>query len=259
MTIGRIHSIETMGLLDGPGIRTIFFLQGCPLKCAYCHNPDSQAYHGGEVMTPEDVLQMAKRYKPYYTRTNGGVTFSGGEPLMQGKFLVDSLKVLKAAGIHTTLDTSGFGQSEYFDEILELVDCVLLDIKAVNADQHLNLIGAPLHGRDLFMKALQDFEGKLWIRHVMVPGWTDHEMAMDALFNSVRDYSEVIEKIEILPYHKIGVEKYSQLGLVDPLEGTAEMDKAIAKEFEQGLMNRLARVKQGVPKVQTQKQKQKVS
>lgn len=232
MVAGRIHSIETMGLLDGPGIRTIFFLQGCPLRCAYCHNPDSQNLKGGKVMTPEEMTAMAKRFKPYFSRSGGGVTFSGGEPLIQGKFLLESLKQMKDAGIHTALDTSGFGETQYFSEILKYTDYILLDLKHFEEKAHLELIGAPMQGRTAFLEALKNFKGRICFRHVMVPGYTDSENAMDRLAEIIVNYQTIVDKIEILPYHKIGVQKYTQMGLEDPLLGVSPMDKQRAKELE---------------------------
>lgn len=236
MVAGRIHSIETMGLLDGPGIRTIFFLQGCPLRCAYCHNPDSQNLKGGKVMTPEEMTAMAKRFKPYFSRSGGGVTFSGGEPLIQGKFLLESLKQMKAAGIHTALDTSGYGESQYFSEILKYTDYILLDLKHFEEKAHLELIGAPMQGRTAFLEALKNFKGRICFRHVMVPGYTDSENAMDRLAEIIVNYQTIVDKIEILPYHKIGVQKYTQMGLEDPLLGVSPMDKQRAKELESYLI-----------------------
>lgn len=240
MSVGKIHSIETMGLLDGPGIRTIFFLQGCPLRCAYCHNPDTQSLRGGTSYKPEDLARMAKRFKPYFDRSGGGVTFSGGEPLLQGEFLLEALKEMKALGIHTAIDTSGFGDVKYFDEILKYTDYVLLDIKHFDAKAHEKLIGVPMKGRDAFFKALSKFKGKICFRHVMVPGYTDTEEAMDQLADILVNYQTIIDKIEILPYHKIGVAKYASLGLEDPLLGVEPMNKLRAKELEAYLRTRVA-------------------
>ncbi len=243
MTIGKIHSIETMGLLDGPGIRTIFFLQGCPLRCAYCHNPDTQSLKGGTSYTPVDLAKMAKRFKPYFDRSGGGVTFSGGEPLLQGEFLLAALKEMKALGIHTAIDTSGFGDAKYFEEILKYTDYVLLDIKHFDSKAHETLIGVPMKGREAFFKALSKFKGKICFRHVMVPGYTDNEAAMDRLAEILVNYQTIIDKIEILPYHKIGVTKYKDLGLEDPLKEVEPMNKLRARELETYLRNRVTEEK----------------
>lgn len=232
MTTGRIHSIETMGLLDGPGIRTIVFLQGCPLRCLYCHNADTQKMKAGEITTPQDMVNMAKRYKPYFERSGGGVTFSGGEPLAQGKFLLESLKLMKAAGIHTALDTSGYGEAQYFEEILHYTDYILLDIKHFDEAEHQALVGVSMSGRTTFLEKLKHFNGKISFRHVMVPGYTDNEASMDKLAEIIVKYQTIVDKIEILPYHKMGVQKYNQLSLEDPLKNTAAMDKMAAKTLE---------------------------
>lgn len=238
MLKGRIHSIETMGLLDGPGIRTIFFLQGCPLKCKYCHNPDSIAFKGGQEYTVDEIVKIAKRYKPYY-RQNGGVTFSGGEALMQGEFLLSAIQALKSEGIHVALDTSGVGQVAFFLPIIEAVDLILLDVKHFNYNDYKDLTGVSMKWSESFMKALDHFKGKLWIRHVMVPGYTDNFEAMNQLFHFLGKWLKIIEKIEILPYHKLGIDKYYQLGLEDPLKGIPEMSKDDADMYQDYLMKKM--------------------
>lgn len=244
MVKGRLHSIETMGLLDGPGIRTVFFLQGCPLQCAYCHNPDTQAFHKGKEISPEEVVTIAKRYQSYYSRSGGGVTFSGGEPLMQGEFLAETVRLLKLEGIHTAIDTCGFGNEQYYDAVLENVDTVILDIKHFEEEAHYALTGRSMKGNEKFLRRLKDYKGKVWIRHVMVPGYTDHIESMDQLYKKIHFLGNKIEKIEILPYHKIGVEKYTQLGLEYKLQETPEMDKDKALEFEKYVMNLLKKDKE---------------
>lgn len=234
MIKGRIHSIETMGLLDGPGIRTVFFLQGCPLKCKYCHNPDTITTKGGKEYTVDEVVKIAKRYKSYY-RDTGGVTFSGGEALLQGAFLLEGIKALKAEGIHVALDTSGVGQTQYFKEILELVDLVILDIKHFNKVGYKDITGVSMKWSEAFMNAMDHYKNKLWIRHVMVPGYTDNFESMDQLFHYVLNWYKIIEKIEILPYHKLGSDKYFQLGLEDPFKDVKEMSKDQAMVFQEYL------------------------
>ena len=233
MVEGRLHSIETMGLVDGPGIRTVFFMQGCPLRCAYCHNPDSQTMFSKNRITPEEVLKTAKRYKSYYKRSNGGVTFSGGESLIQGEFLLESLKLLKKGGINTCLDTSGYGQEEYYKEILEYTDVVILDIKQFSHKEYKNLTGKSMNGFYTFLSYLNDFKGKIWIRHVMVPGFTDNEESMYKLFNNISHLCEKIERIEVLPFHKMGIDKYEKLGRDYKLKNVPEMDLNKAKKYEE--------------------------
>lgn len=166
----RLHSIETMGLLDGPGVRTVFFLQGCPLRCAYCHNPDSQAWNAGQVVSVNDVVEKAKRYRSYHGK-EGGVTFSGGEPLVQGEFLLECCKRLKAEGISIAIDTSGFGDPRFYKEIFPNVDVMLLDIKAFDEKNMNNLIRGRLAIFNDFVANIEKngFRGEIWLRHVMLP------------------------------------------------------------------------------------------
>lgn len=227
-----LHSIETMGLVDGPGIRTIFFMQGCPLRCQYCHNPDSQHFMGENTITVDEVVNTALRYVDYYKATGGGVTFSGGEPLMQGAFIAEAAKALKAIGVSTCVDTSGYGISKYYDAVLKNVDYLLVDVKHVNPKDHERLIGKPMDGILEFIKHLTHFKGQITIRHVMVPGETDNDEAMHKLLKIVQPIHKKIEKIEILPYHRAGVEKYSQLQLPYLLTGVPEMDSKVAFEYE---------------------------
>lgn len=234
MVKGRVHSIETMGLLDGPGIRTVFFMQGCPLKCKYCHNPDSLCFDGGKGYTVDELVAFAKRYKPYY-KDNGGVTFSGGEALMQGEFVYEAIKALKAEGIHVVLDTSGVGQSFYFSKILDLVDMVIMDVKHFDSAFYKDLTGVSMKRSHQFIDALKTFQGDVWVRHVMVPGYTDNYESMNKLFKYISQWRKDIAKVEILPYHSLGVDKYYQLGLSYPLEGVPEMDKDLAFEYQEYL------------------------
>ncbi len=256
---GRIHSYETMGLHDGPGIRTVFFLQGCPLKCLYCHNPDSQKYDGGTEMSAEEVVAIAKRYKPFYRRSGGGVTISGGEPLLQMEFLREVFPKLKAEGISIALDTSGYGQENQFkksadtincrgiknlpafgedflktelSELLFYVDHLLMDIKHVKDKEHLKLTGKTMEGIQTLLGELPGFQGKVRVRHVMIPGYTDNHQSMEALYRMIAPYQSKIEKVEILPYHKMGSEKYRELGRNDPLYDTQPMDLDKAREYE---------------------------
>ena len=231
---GFVHSIETMGLVDGPGTRTIFFLQGCPLRCAYCHNPDTQKKAGGRVMTPAEVVEFVGRYRPYYGQ-EGGVTFSGGEPLLQGKFLYECLKLLKGEGYNTCVDSSGFGDSRYYSRILPLVDTLILDVKAFNSRSFQELTAIDGFAEYLsFIAKLHErgFRGQIWVRHVMVPGFTDSEEAMAEFVRILRPIRAKVDRIEILPYHTSGVKKYRELGIPYRLEGVEPMDKERAKELE---------------------------
>lgn len=243
MVQGRIHSIETMGLLDGPGIRTIIFLQGCPLRCTYCHNPDSQSMFSNTHMTPEDILITARKYKSYYDRTGGGITFSGGEPLLQGEFLLETLKLLKSEGFNTAIDTSGYGDKRYYKDILKYTDVVLLDIKHFSNEGYKEVTGKSMKGFYEFSSYLNEFKGKIWFRHVMVPGITDNNKSILKIFDNISHLCDKIDRIEILPYHKMGLEKYNELEREYLLEGVPEMDITIAKEFENVLMELLEKEK----------------
>ncbi|KYH28149.1 MULTISPECIES: pyruvate formate-lyase-activating protein [Clostridium] len=236
MIKGRIHSIESMGLVDGPGIRTVVFFQGCPLRCAYCHNPDTWNMQGGMEFTPEELLKKILRFKPYFEKSGGGVTFSGGEVLLQPDFLLEILKLCKENNIHTTLDTSGFGLGKY-DEILKYTDLVILDIKHVDDTGYKNLTGQEKKGLDEFLKALSKSGTKLWIRHVVVPKVTDSEEHISKLAHIIKQIDNV-EKVELLPYHTLGVNKYDKLGLDYLLKDTSPMDKDKLKELE-SLLTRL--------------------
>lgn len=230
---GRIHSIESMGLVDGPGIRTVVFFQGCALRCSYCHNPDTWATEGGLEISSEELLQKIMRFKPYFERSGGGVTFSGGDPLLQPDFLIEILKLCKENNIHTTIDTSGYGLGKY-DEILEYTDLILLDIKHIDDLGYKNLTGRRMHGFYEFLEAAQKAGTKLWIRHVVVPGLTDSIPHITKLAEIIKNIKNV-EKVELLPYHLLGTEKYSKLGIPYRLEGVEPMNKERLKELIQHL------------------------
>ncbi|ERI89685.1 pyruvate formate-lyase 1-activating enzyme [Clostridiales bacterium oral taxon 876 str. F0540] len=233
MLKGRVHSIESMGLVDGPGVRTVVFLQGCKLRCSYCHNPDTWATDGGTEYTPEELLRKIMRFKPYFERSGGGVTFSGGDPLLQPEFLLEMLKLCKEKGIHTALDTAGYGFGQY-DEILQYTDLVLLDIKHVDDIGYKNLTGRSKHGLDQFLEALERSNTKVWIRHVVVPGITDSEEHIEKLKEIIKTIKNV-EKVELLPYHTLGVQKYEKLGIRYRLENVEPMDKEYTKKLEKQL------------------------
>ncbi|HLS54243.1 MAG TPA: pyruvate formate-lyase-activating protein [Tissierellaceae bacterium] len=235
----RLHSIETLGLVDGPGIRTVFFLQGCPLRCLYCHNPDSQTMFSKRQISSDEVVEIAKRYKPYYKNTGGGVTFSGGEPLLQAEFIIETAKKLKEEGITTAIDTTGYGDKRYLEEVLKHVDIVLLDIKHFDNEGYKNVTGKSMGGFYNFLSLLDDFNGTIWIRHVMVPSFTDNKESIINLFNRVKHLAHKINRFEILPYHKMGLEKYERLNRKYPLEGIPEMDREKAQEYQDMLAKML--------------------
>lgn len=234
METGYIHSFESMGLVDGPGVRTVVFLQGCPLRCAYCHNPDSQPYHSSaaQLFTSEELVKKVLRQKNYFG-DEGGVTFSGGEPLRQGAFLLECLKMLKKEGVSTAVDSSGFGDRRFYKEIFELCDTLILDVKAFDEQSFRQLTLGDFNVYLEFLDFLKNnFHGQIWARHVMLPGVSDNEESMDKFVKMLEPLGYLIDRIEILPYHNMGVEKYKQLGLKYRLEGMEPMDAKRAKELE---------------------------
>jgi len=231
MVKGKIHSIESMGLVDGPGIRVVVFFQGCKLRCAYCHNPDTWHLSGGMEMTPDEIVQKIVRFKPYFDRSGGGVTFSGGDPLLQPEFLLECLKLCKLNGIHTVLDTSGFGSGNYA-EILEYTDLVLLDIKHTTSQGYVALTGKDTSGVNLFLEALRKSKSRVWVRHVVVPGITDSVEHITKLSKIIREEVPNVDKVELLPYHVLGVSKYEALSIPYKLKGVEPMNKDKIKELQ---------------------------
>lgn len=230
MISGRIHSIETMGLVDGPGIRVVVFFQGCKLRCLYCHNPDTWSDNEGTEYSSEDLLKKIKRFKSYFQASNGGVTFSGGDPLRQPEFLLEVLKGCKEEGIHTCLDTSGVGFGDY-DEILKYTDLVLYDVKHLTEEGYLDMTGSKIHETNKFIEAVKRANTKLWIRQVVVPGRTDSEAYIKSLRKFV-DSLKNVEKVELLPYHLLGVSKYENMKIRYRLDGVPAMDKDLCKELK---------------------------
>jgi pyruvate formate lyase activating enzyme len=216
--IGNIHSLESFGTVDGPGIRFVTFMQGCPLRCQFCHNPDTWN-PAGECqyrMTPQQLFAETVRYRSFIE--SGGVTVTGGEPLMQAEFVREYFALCQADGIHTALDTSGIFVSDAALSVLDHTDLVLLDIKTLNKELHKRLTGLNGDSPLQFLDELQKRGIKTWIRHVVVPGLTDDDEWLDALGKYVSKYS-VVEKVELLPYHTMGTFKYEKLGIAYPLAG----------------------------------------
>lgn len=225
--VGRIHSFESFGTVDGPGIRFVVFMQGCPMRCLYCHNPDTWVADGGKEFTSEKVASDALRYKNYFSG-GGGVTVSGGEPLLQAEFVTELFTILKRHGIHTALDTSGATFSRAmphkYDGLLNVTDLVLLDIKHIDGAEHKKLTGRENGGILAFAEYLSEIGKPVWIRHVLVPGITDDDGYLNGLAAFIRTLKNV-EKVEVLPYHTMGVQKYRNLGMEYPLEGVQPPDK----------------------------------
>ena len=214
----RLHSIESFGTVDGPGIRFVAFFQGCPMRCAFCHNPDTWSPNAPVQyeMTPEELLAEVKRYKSFIKK--GGVTCSGGEPLMQADFLIDFFRLCQEAGFHTALDTSGVIFSEKARQVLEHTDLVLLDIKTLDDTLHPTYTGHTRQNNQAFLDYLHQIGKPTWIRHVLVPGYTDDDTRLHALAQHLTIYNNV-ERVELLPYHTMGTYKYQELGIPYPLEG----------------------------------------
>lgn len=218
---GYIHSFETFGTVDGPGIRFVVFMQGCPMRCLYCHNPDTWTVGAGEAYTPQEVASKTLRYKSYFTG-GGGVTVSGGEPMLQSEFVKELFSVLKKSGIHTALDTSGvmFDENDKhkFDGLLSVTDLVLLDIKHIIDERHKRLTGHSNKNILAFARYLSDTDKPVWIRHVLVPGITDDDGYLKELSSFIKTLKNV-KKVEVLPYHTMGAVKYEKLGIDYPLKG----------------------------------------
>ena len=221
MIKGSVNSVETMGLVDGPGIRTVVFLNSCLLRCKYCHNPETWKM-GNKNMTVDELIKKVLRNKPYF-KNNGGVTFSGGEPLLQDEFLLECCKRLKEENIHITIDTAGYTPNTV-DEILKYVDLVLLDIKHTSKDGFKALTGGNKDIQDKFIEHLNKSGKKVWIRQVIVPGIMDNDEYIESLVKTIKNIKNV-ERIDFLPYHKLGREKYITMGINYPLENTPEMNK----------------------------------
>lgn len=228
---GRINSIETMGLVDGPGIRFVSFFQGCKLRCLYCHNPETWALDGqSEEIEAQELVKKIERYKNYYG-ADGGATFSGGEPLLQPEFLLECLKLCKEKGINTAIDTAGVGFGDY-DEILKNCDLVILDVKAVDGEEYKKLVGQDIKFFNQFLEAVQKNGNRLWLRQVIVPGINDDEAHVLKLKKFAKKLKNV-EKIELLPYKTIGVHKYQDLKIQYRLECVPDMDEEKCQKLQQ--------------------------
>lgn len=218
---GYIHSIESAGTLDGPGIRRVLFLQGCPLACLYCHNPDARPFKQGRKSDAYTELREIFRNRDYLLRAGGGVTISGGEPLCQPDFVKAIFAGCREMGLHTALDTSGFTGHKADDALLELTDLVLLDIKHMQPDAYKVLTGVKLQPTLDFARRLAELNKPVWLRYVLVPGYTDQPEALAELAKFVSELGNV-ERVEILPYHKMGEYKWQEMGIPNALSDTPE-------------------------------------
>ena len=230
---GRVHSFQSMGAVDGPGLRYVVFFQGCPLRCAYCHNPDTWAFEGGQEVTVEEVLQKVRRCAPYIKK-NGGVTLTGGEPLAQSAFAAALLAALKAEGFHTALDTSGAASLESAAKVLDPADLVLPDLKFTTEEDYPRHTGVSLAHTLEFLGLCREMGRPVWLRHVVVPGLNDGPGAAARLAALAKGY-ENVETVELLPFRTLCIEKYAALGLPFPLEGTPPAGKEHLAPFYEAL------------------------
>lgn len=228
--VGYLDSIETLGLVDGPGVRVVVFMQGCPLRCIFCHNPESWEIDDKYVVTPKELLDKILKYKNYFG-TTGGVTFSGGEPLVQSKFLLEVLKLCKENGINTCLDTSGAGE---YEEVLKYVDLVIWDIKAIKPSDYEKITGYKIDKSLEFLDYCQRHHKRMWIRQVIIPGINDNLDYINELKEFIKPLKN-IEKIELLPYHSKGISKYKGMNIPYKLENTKDMDVIRCKKLENKL------------------------
>ena len=220
--IGHIHSTESFGAADGPGVRFIVFMQGCHMRCRYCHNPDTWKMDGGDEVTADEILKRALRFKPYWGK-DGGITISGGEPLLQIDFVIELFKTAKELGINTCIDTAGnpFTKEEpffsKFEELMKYTDLLLLDLKEINPTRHKDLTGFDNSNIIEMAKYLSEINKPVWIRHVLVPEHSDFDEDLDALGDFIDTLSNV-DRVEILPYHTLGKFKWENLGIPYTLE-----------------------------------------
>ncbi len=228
---GSIDSIETLGLVDGPGIRTVVFLNGCKLRCLYCHNPEMWKIKDYN-MTVDELVNKILRYKPYY-KDNGGVTFSGGEPLLQSDYLLEVCKHLKKEKINIALDTAGVGN--YNEKLLDYIDLIIFDIKAVKSDDYNYITGYKIDESLKFLNKCQEKNIKMWIRQVIVPKINDNEKNILELKKFISKLKNV-EKVELLPYHTMAIDKYKKLGIEYKLTGVEAMNKEKCKKLEKLLL-----------------------
>ena len=247
---GYIHSTESFGTVDGPGVRFVVFLQGCPMRCKYCHNPDTWKMNSGSVRTPQSLIKEYERNQAFYT--NGGITVTGGEALMQIDFLLELFQLAKQKNIHTCLDTSGItyhpGESAYnqkLDKLMEVTDLVLLDIKHIDPAGHKDLTGHDNTDILAFARYLEEKNIPVWIRHVVVPGITDNPQLLTLLGEFLGTLSN-IKALDVLPYHIMGVSKYKELDMVYPLEGTEPATRKQAMDAKQIILTAYWKIRRQV-------------
>ena len=227
--LGRVHSFQSMGAVDGPGLRFVVFLQGCPLRCQYCHNPDTWDGLGGTVYTPQQVADRISRYLPYLKR--GGVTVSGGEPLYQPEFVAELFRLLQEMGVHTALDTSGAGDLHKARQVLRYTDLVLCDLKFPTEEGYRTYCKGSLQKTQDFLHLVAEENIPLWIRHVVVPGLTDPEASIQQIAWQAAA-CPTLEKVELLPFRKLCLSKYEEMGIRFPLADTPECSPAALEPLQ---------------------------
>ena len=245
---GKIHSIETFGTVDGPGTRFVVFVKGCPMRCQYCHNPDTWTQEGAKDMSVEEILAEYDRNKEFYH--SGGITVTGGEPLVQIDFLIELFEAAKAKGIHTCLDTSGimFRRNvpeilEKYDRLMNVTDLIMLDIKHIDPEEHKKLTSQPCDNIFDFLKYLDEKEKEIWIRHVLVPGITLNPEYLDRLGYFIGQFLH-IKALDVLPYHSMGKTKYEKLGMDYVLKDVPDATKEQAIKARQTVLAGMKRRRQ---------------
>ena len=247
MTKGRIHSLESFGTVDGPGTRFVVFVQGCPMRCAYCHNPDTWAMTGGTMMEPAEIIEQYERNRPFYK--DGGLTVTGGEPLMQIDFLIDLFTLAKEKDIHTCIDTSGIAFKpgntaliEKLDKLMTLTNLVMLDIKHIDPEKHKELTQQPNDGILAFAAYLNEKQIPMWIRHVVVPGITDDDEYLYKLGQFIGKFTN-LKALDVLPYHTMGEKKYENLGIPYKLHGVPAMGQKEVIEKKKVILDGMKEVR----------------
>ena len=246
--IGRIHSSESFGTVDGPGLRYVLFMQGCPMRCLYCHNPDTWKIDGGMEMSADEVIREYKKNEMFYK--NGGLTVTGGEPLLQIDFLIELFKIAKKEGIHTCIDTSGItydeSDEEYIsklDELMLYTDLVMLDLKHIDTEKHKELTGHSNERVLAFARYLERKNIRTWIRHVVVEGYTDDEKDLFALGEFIGSLRNV-KALDVLPYHTMGAAKYKEMGIKYRLEGISALSKTAATRAKVKILEGIQKTRQ---------------
>lgn len=242
---GRVHSFQSLGAVDGPGLRFVVFLQGCTLRCAYCHNPDTWDPAGGTEFSTDEVVEKILRYRPYFAE-RGGVTVSGGEPLLQWEFVAELFRRLHREGVHTALDTAGIGDPEGTRSVLLHTDLVLCDLKFSGAEDYLNYCRGNRETVIRFLKLTEKLRVPLWIRHVAVPGLTDGEESILKIAAEAARFTN-LRRLELLPFRKLCLSKYQAMGQVFPLENCEECQESTVRTLYRTIGERFPEIRGVLP------------